>query len=152
SDLRCPGSAWLAVDPGDVDASGFELDDEHHEVAYERADGQRLDGEEIRRRNLAPMRPEERLPGHGFASDRSGLDAMFLESSLDGGPPKVKTEVVQCTAQPRVAPRGIVASHREELLDGLAARPRTARPRAPGRPVVLGSYLLAVPPEDSVRS
>src|SRR5580698_8677817 len=61
-DLRHPSRVGCAGDAGDVNASGLEVDDERHEVAYEAAAGEHLDTEEVRRGDGTPVRLEKGLP------------------------------------------------------------------------------------------
>jgi hypothetical protein len=76
---------------------------------------------------------------------------MLGEDALDGGPSEVEAQVFECAAKPRVAPRRILARHREQLLDLVTPGGWTARTPAGTTPVVLRSDLLAVPPKDGLR-
>jgi hypothetical protein len=55
------------------------------------------------------------------------------------------------SAKPRVAPRRILARHRQQLLDLATPSGWTARTAAGTSSVVLRSDLLAVPPKDGLR-
>src|ERR1019366_5449828 len=150
-DLRHPSPVGRAGDAGDVNASCLEVDGEQHEVAYEAPAREHLRAEEVRRGDGPPVRLEKGLPGHRPSPERSGLDAMLGEDALYGGPSKVEAEVLECAAKPRVAPRRILACHRQQLLDLVASGVCTARTAAGTTPVVLRSDLLAVPPKDGLR-
>lgn len=76
---------------------------------------------------------------------------MLGEDALNGGPSEVEAQVLECTAKPRVAPRRILARHRQQLLDLVTSGGWTARTSAGTTPVVLRSDLLAVPPKDGLR-
>jgi hypothetical protein len=39
------------------------------------------------------------------------------EDALEGRPSEVEAQVFECTAKPRVAPRRILARHRQQLRD-----------------------------------
>jgi len=150
-DLRHPSPVGRTGDAGDVNASGLEVDDEQHEVAYEPSAREHLHAEEVGCGDGTPVRPEKRLPRHRPSPERSGLDAVLGEDALDGGPSEFEAEVLECTAKPRVAPRRILARHREQLLDFVTSGGWTARTDADTTPVVLRSDLLAVPPKDGLR-
>jgi hypothetical protein len=73
------------------------------------------------------------------------------EDALDGGPSEVEAQVFECTAKPRVAPRRILACHRQQLRDLVTSDGWTARTAAGTTPVVLRSDLLAAPPKNGLR-
>ncbi|HTB73199.1 MAG TPA: hypothetical protein VK762_08135, partial [Polyangiaceae bacterium] len=111
-DLRHPSAVGRAGDAGDVNASGLEADDEQHEAPAR----EHLRAEEVRCGDGTPVRFEKGLPGHRLSSEGSGLDAVLGEDALDGRPSEVEAQVLECTAKPRVAPRRILARHRQQLL------------------------------------
>jgi hypothetical protein len=150
SDLRHPSAVGVGGDAGDVNASGLEVDDEQHEVAYEAPAREHLHAEEVRRSDGTPVRLEKRLPRHRPSPERSWLDAMLREDALNGGPSKVEAQVLECPAKPRVAPRRILARHRQQLPDRVTSTGWTARTAAGTTAVVLRSDLLAVPPKDGL--
>ena len=150
-DLRHPSPVGRAGDAGDVNASGLEVDDEQHEVAYEAPSREHLHAEEVRRGDGTPVRLEKGLPRHRPSPERSGLDAVLGEDALDGRPSEVEAQVLECTAKPRVAPRRILARHRQQLLDLVTSAGGTAGTAAGTTPVVLRSDLVAVPPKDGLR-
>ena len=76
---------------------------------------------------------------------------MLGEDALDGGPSEVEAQVLKCAAKPRVAPRRILACHRQQLLDLVASGVWTAWTAAGTTPVVLRRDLLVVPPKDGLR-
>ncbi len=149
--LRHPSPVGRAGDAGDVNTSGLEVDDEQHEVAHEPSACEHLHAEEVRRGDGTPVRLEKGLPRHRPSPERSGLDAVLGEDALDGRPSEVEAEVLERAAKPRVAPRRILARHRQQLLDLVASGGWAARPGAGTTPVVLPSDLLAVPSEDGLR-
>ena len=69
----------------------------------------------------------------------------------DGRPSEVEAQVFECAAKTRVAPRRILARHRQQRLDRVRSGGWTARTAAGTTSVVLRRDLLAVPPKDGLR-
>jgi hypothetical protein len=97
------------------------------------------------------VRLEKGLPGHRLSPERSRLDAVLSEDALDGGPSEVEAQILECATKPRVAPRRILARHRQQQRDLVASGGWTALAPAGTTPVVLRGDLLAVPPKDGLR-
>jgi hypothetical protein len=90
----------------------------------------------------------------GFETQRGAptrwcqLNPIVLQNPRNRRAAQVQAKVHQCAAKPRVPPRGIFASHRQQLPDPVVGRAGTAC-RGSGRTaVVLGRDLLAVPTHD----
>lgn len=82
-----------------MNASCLEINDEEHEIPYEASAREHLDAEEVRRRDGAPVRLEEGLPGHRLSTEWSGLDTVRLEDALDGGPSDVQAQLLEGVAR-----------------------------------------------------
>src|ERR1700738_392541 len=67
----------------------------------------KLDAEEVRRGDSAPVRLEECLAGHRFSPQGSRLDAPLLENALGGAASEVQAEVLEGAAKASVAPAGV---------------------------------------------
>ena len=103
-------------DAGDVNAASPDVDHEQHVVADQADEREHLDGEEVCRSDCAHMRLQERLPRHSFTALRRGLDAALGQDAFDCVATNHVTNVTQCTANPRVAPRACVLSLTVTLL------------------------------------
>ncbi len=110
-----------------------------------------LHAEEIRCGDGTPVRLEKGLPRHRLSPARSGLDAVLGEDALDGRPSEVEADVFERTAKARVAPRRILARHRQQVLHLVTSGGWPAGTSADTTPVVLRRNLLAVPPKDGLR-
>ena len=151
-DLRHPSAVGRAGDAGDVNASGLEVDDEQDEVAYE---APRVSTSTLKK-SVAATAPQCALRKvfQGVVLPRSGAGSMpcsVSEDALAGRPSEVEAQVLEYTAKPRVAPRWILARHRQQLLDLVTSGGWTAGTAADTTPIVLRSDLLAVPPKDGLR-
>ncbi len=131
-----------------MNAPGLEVDDEQYEVPYEPAAGDDLHAEEVRGGDGTPMRLEKGLPGHRLS--RSGAGSMPCSArmrwTVQGRSPGSRGR-----REARIAPRRILARHRQQLRDLVTWGGWTARAPAGTIPVVLRSDLLAVPAEDGLR-
>ena len=65
-------------------------------------------------------------------------------------PTEVEAQILECATKPRVAPRRILARHRQQQRDLIASGGWPAPAPAGTTPVVLRRDLLAVPPEDGL--
>ena len=70
--LRHPGFMRLTRDAGDLHGARLQLHDKEDDVLHQPAQGQCLDGEEVRGRQTVPMRRQKCLPGRLCAALRGG--------------------------------------------------------------------------------
>jgi hypothetical protein len=86
-----------------------------------------------------PDPARDRRRPHLHHGKRSGPDAVLGEDALDGGPSEVEAQVFECAPKPRVAPRRILARHRQQLPDLVASGGWTTRTAAGTTSVVLAA-------------
>ena len=77
--LRDPRAVRLGDNAGNLDTPRGQLNDEEDRVARQARPGPDFNGEEIRRSEYLPMRPQKFLPGRPFLSLRSGFNAVAFE-------------------------------------------------------------------------
>src|SRR5215468_3907512 len=146
-DLTHPGTAQRSGDAADLDATRLKVHHEGHEVPNEASPRDRFDREEIRGRDRAPMRLQERLPARRPLA--RGIDSILRQDSFDRVSSDGESEIGERALDPRVAPSRIVACHLEDQCLDLAGDSGPAR-AAPCAPVVLLGNELAVPAEQRI--
>ena len=125
-DLLHPVAIRPSRNTRDLYGSGLQVDHEQNEVARQTSRRQELHAEEIRRGDRTPVRLQERRPRQLLSALGSGLEPAIQEDSLDRASTDFASQVVQRAADPRVAPAGIFASHRDHEALDLARRFRSA--------------------------
>ncbi len=98
------------------------------------------------------------LENLGFDLGRSTIQRILTEHGIEPAPLRGRTMPWKTflrahlgATKPRIAPRWILARHRQQLLDLVTSGGWTAETAAGPAPVVLRSDLLTVPPKDGLR-
>ncbi len=148
--LLHPRTAGLRVDPGDVHAAGLQLDHKEDEVTPKTGQREHFDREQIGCRQTVPVRLQERLPWRVPGSLGRRVDPVVLQDPLHRVPDDCVAEVGERAADPRVAPRRILARHPHHEVGNLPWRHRPT-PTSAGAAVVLRGDQFPVPAKNGVR-
>src|SRR6266542_2200355 len=124
-DLLHPGAVRLADDARDLDAPRLDVDDEEDEVAGQASERQRLDGEEVRRRDRAEMGLQEGSPGYPTAARGRGFETVIEEDAFDRVSGEDVSKVAQGVTDPRVAPARVLRGEPDDEIPKRRRRPRT---------------------------
>ena len=111
-DLAHPLTIGLLKDPGDIDSTSLEIDDEENEISNQSRSRKHFDAEEIRRNDGSPIFLQERLPRHSAFSGWG--DSILEKNPLDGIATDLMPEVVERSSDSRVAPARIIAGHSKD--------------------------------------
>ena len=147
-DLAHPLAVGLAKNPGDIDSTSLEVDDEQNEISNQARSRKHFDAEEICRSDDSPMRLQERIPRHPPFSGWG--ESVFEKDPLDGIATDLVPEVVESSSDSRVAPTRIISGHHQnQILDvdrGLrsAGTPVLA-------PIILARDQPTIPAEQGIR-
>ena len=86
------------------------IDDEEYVVANQPETVQYLHGEEVSSCNCSKMRLDEGVPTRVTPAFGCGFESVRKERVLDRVTRDIVTEIVQCSAEPRVAPGWVFGS------------------------------------------
>jgi hypothetical protein len=124
-----------------VHPAGPELDSEQD---VQRAEPDRLDGEEVEGQDAAGLGREELSP-RGAAPARGGAETFSAKDRPNRRGGDTDAELQQLAPDPHVAPSWVLFGHSRDELHRLRIERRSARPSAPIRP--LATDELPVPSE-----
>ena len=131
----------------EVHASRREVDHERRVVGDETAGGPDLGGEEVGRRNRAPMCGQKRAPRRRAFRDRA--DALRAQDGRNGRSGDAMPKILQGPLDPPVAPRRILPGHpRRDVMD-LAPDTGPSPASSFGRPFLRDEP--PVPPKNRIR-
>jgi hypothetical protein len=147
--LKHPGLMRFVYDAGDDHASGGEIDDEQHMKTNQARPRDRLDSEEVHRRDGTPVRTQEGAPRCALAAFGGGNHAGVEQDALARVAPDLVPEVEQRAADARVAPDHVVSRHAQDELDDVRVAPRLAAV-ASSRSSVFARDQATVPTPQSV--
>src|SRR5215212_2968800 len=143
--LGHPAAVRASRDPGEVDASGRELDEEQDVEAFEE---ERFDGEEVAFEDARRLLTEELRPAR-LDPPRRRLDPGLLQDRPDRARRQRDPEPYQLALHPPVPPARVLAREPHHELAYLRSRRRPPRRPVPIRPAARDQ--LAVPAQDRRR-
>lgn len=146
-DLTHPEAIRTGDDPRNLDAASLQVNHDEHHVADEASPGDDFDGEEIHRRDRAPMSLEKRAPGGRAVA--GGIDSLLEEDSSDGIAGDDEPEIGECALDSRIAPTRVFDCHPDGEVSKLAGDAGASR-AASGAPVVLLCHELSIPPQERI--
>src|SRR5262249_23880079 len=110
-------------DAGDVDAARGQVNDEKHGKPRQPVTGPDVDGEEVRRGQIVPLRFQELGPRRLLQPIGRGREAVFAEDSRDRAAGDFGIEVRQRAWDPRVAPAAVLGGYPQRSTRGSRASP-----------------------------
>lgn len=149
TDLFHPPVIGSGRDPGDLDPSGFEIDDEEHKIPSQACPVGHFYAEEVGGRDGGPMSFQERFPGH--TSLANWIESVLEKDALDRIPADLEPQIFECAPDSRVAPARILAGHSQGQIPDFSRGSRTAGTSSSAA-VVLFCDQLPVPSKESIGS
>src|SRR5664280_645433 len=125
------------------------IDNEEYVVANQPEAPQHFDHEEISAGDGSKMRLNEGVPTRVTPAFGRGFESMGKQDVLDSIARYFVAQIVECSAQSRVAPSWIFSRHFDNQFRNILLGSGTSRATLLG-PVVLGSNQIAVPPQQRV--
>src|SRR4029450_104176 len=152
--LGDPGAIGVGGDPGQVNPSGVQFDEEQHVQPFE---PHGVDGEEVAGEDPGGLLTQKRPPGRTRAP-RGRVEAVAAQRFADRGGRDLYAEVEQLTLDPLVAPGGVLGGQTDDqLLDlrverGTPASTMRVGPGAGDQPAVPAQQRLRLDQEHDQRA